>query len=63
MPVFATWDDHDYGFNDAGARFRWRNKAEELFLDFLQVPGDHARRRRAGIYHSRILGPPGQRYS
>ncbi len=59
--VLATWDDHDYGRNDAGATFPYREQAKELFLDHWQVPPGDKRRNRAGIYFSRIQGPPGKR--
>ena len=31
---YTTWDDHDYGVNDAGGDFAFRSRAEDLgFLD------------------------------
>ena len=59
--VLATWDDHDYGANDAGAAFPWRRQAEDLFLDFWDVPAGDPRRQREGIYASHLIGPPGKR--
>ena len=59
--VHATWDDHDYGANDAGAGFPWQRQAEALFLDFWDVPADDARHHREGIYTVRMTGPPGRR--
>ena len=59
--VLATWDDHDFGKNDAGAGFPWKRKAERLFLDFWEAPADDLRRARAGIYASHARGPPGRR--
>ena len=59
--VLATWDDHDYGRDDAGADFPWRRAAQSLFLDFWKVPPDDPRHGRDGIYHSEIHGPPGRR--
>ena len=59
--VLATWDDHDYGANDAGADYPKRREAEKLFLDFWKVPQDSARRSRPGIYDSQVFGPEGQR--
>src|SRR5918994_1684954 len=32
IPSLATWDDHDYGKNDAGADFAGRRDAQRLFL-------------------------------
>ena len=59
--VLATWDDHDYGANDAGAEFPARAASQEAFLDFLGVPWDSPRRRREGVYHSESFGPDGRR--
>jgi alkaline phosphatase D len=57
----ATWDDHDYGRNDAGADFAGRHEAQKLFNDFWNVPADDPRRHREGVYHAQSFGPPGQR--
>lgn len=59
FPFLATWDDHDYGLNDGGGEFAFRDKAARLFYDFWQLvperpPAD-------GIHHARIVGPPGRR--
>lgn len=59
--ILATWDDHDYGRNDAGVTFPYRVQAKELFLDHWQVPAGDPHRARAGIYFSRLQGPPGRR--
>ena len=48
--VLATWDDHDYGENDAGSEFPIKAESAELFLDFFDVPRNSPRRRREGIY-------------
>lgn len=60
-PVLATWDDHDYGANDAGAEYPKRRESQQIFQDFFDVPKDSPRRQREGVYHSEIIGPPGQR--
>ncbi|MBN80524.1 MAG: phosphodiesterase [Planctomycetaceae bacterium] len=59
-PIMATWDDHDYGANDAGADYPQRGASEKLFLDFWQAPADSPRRQRPGIYTSQRFGPPGK---
>lgn len=61
VPTLPTWDDHDYGLNDAGGSFPHKARAEELFLDFWRVPGDDPRRAREGVYHAWSFGPEGQR--
>ncbi len=61
VPVLATWDDHDYGENDGGADFAYREQVETLFENFWSVPADSARARRPGVYDTAIIGPPGRR--
>lgn len=60
-PMLAVWDDHDYGMNDFGRSFLFKEYAERLFLDFWAVPENDERRSREGIYTSRVYGPEGQR--
>ena len=48
IPHLATWDDHDYGKNDAGADFTGRHDAQRLFLQFWKVPLSDERHRREG---------------
>lgn len=55
-PVLATWDDHDYGENDAGAEYPMKEESERIFLDFFNVPAGAPARTRPGIYSSRIFG-------
>lgn len=48
--ITGTWDDHDYGKNDAGADWKKKAAAKELLLEFLKVPEDDVRRTREGVY-------------
>ena len=50
--IFAIWDDHDYGKNDGGSDYKYKKLAENLFLDFWNVPLNDVRRSREGIYFS-----------
>ncbi len=59
MPFYTTWDDHDYGKNDSGASFAYKEQAEEIFLDFWEVPQDDPRRARPGIYTSWVVPTQG----
>jgi alkaline phosphatase D len=59
FPMMATWDDHDFGLNDAGASFPMRRWGEELFETFWGSSADV--RGRDGIYDSSITGPEGKR--
>jgi alkaline phosphatase D len=60
-PILATWDEHDYGGEGAGAEFRTRATSQKAFLDFFNVPADSPRRQRAGVYSAMTFGPPGKR--
>ena len=48
--VIGTWDDHDYGANDAGRSYPKRDSSQMKLLDFLGVPKDDPRRDREGVY-------------
>jgi alkaline phosphatase D len=61
-PVVATWDDHDYGANDAGAEYPMKRESKEAFLDFFGEPADSERRLRdGGVYAAYSFGPEGRR--
>lgn len=59
VPMMATWDDHDFGLNDAGASFPMRRWGEALFESFWG--SSEAVRARPGVYDSAIAGPEGKR--
>ncbi len=50
VPIIATWDDHDFGWNDAGRHYPFKQEAKKIFLDFFDEPADSERRKREGIY-------------
>ncbi len=56
--IIGTWDDHDYGKNDAGAEWQIKAEAQQLFLDFIDVPVDDQRRNREGVYYSETFSTP-----
>lgn len=60
-PVWATWDDHDYGVNDGGAEYVMKKESQKIFLDFFEAAADDPRRKREGVYSARVLGPVGKR--
>lgn len=60
-PVLATWDDHDYGANDAGAEWEGKAAAKEEFMAFFETAQDSPLRGREGIYDARVFGPEGRR--
>lgn len=53
--ILATWDDHDYGKNDAGTEWEFKEESQEKFLDFLDVPQNDERRQREGVYNSKLF--------
>tara|TARA_Y100000589_G_scaffold326246_1_gene365664 strand:- start:962 stop:2317 length:1356 start_codon:yes stop_codon:yes gene_type:complete len=59
--VIGTWDDHDYGANDAGLEYPMKEASKEVFLDFFEEPAGSERRNHEGIYTSYLLGPEGKR--
>lgn len=52
--VYGTWDDHDYGLNDGGVNWKYKDESQQLLLDFLDVK-DSERRNRKGVYSSETI--------
>ena len=50
VPVIGTWDDHDFGRNDAGKSYPFKKASQQLALDFLKEPAGSPRRQQEGIY-------------
>lgn len=42
--VVGVWDDHDFGTNDGGKHFPFKNQNREIWLDFIGEPNDTDRR-------------------
>ncbi|GAA4325328.1 hypothetical protein GCM10023115_40670 [Pontixanthobacter gangjinensis] len=55
VPVYGIWDDHDYGLNDGGKEWHFKEKSQQLFLDFMEVPQNSPRRSREGVYHAEVF--------
>jgi len=60
-PVIGTWDDHDFGANDAGKNYPNRVESQQAFLDFLREPANSKRRTQEGIYTTYLYGPEAQK--
>jgi alkaline phosphatase D len=56
QPVFATWDDHDYGENDAGREYPKKAESKQIFLEFWKEPATSERWTHEGIYTSYSFG-------
>jgi alkaline phosphatase D len=61
VPFLYVWDDHDYGRNDAGVEYPFKEQNKKLMLDFFGEPQESVRRKRPGNYDSVIIGPKGKR--
>jgi Phosphodiesterase/alkaline phosphatase D len=61
VPILPIWDDHDYGVNDGGGDFPYRQAAAAQFRAFWRVPADSPRGSRDGLYDAATFGPPGER--
>ena len=60
-PILATWDDHDYGQNDAGREYPMKKESQQAFLDFFDEPAKSPRRTQEGIYAAQVFGPVDKR--
>lgn len=59
MPIIATWDDHDYGLNDAGVEFVAKEASKRLFEAYF-AKGKRVRAHE-GVYDAYAFGPKGER--
>ncbi|MCK8522779.1 alkaline phosphatase family protein [Aquimarina sp. D1M17] len=55
VPIMGTWDDHDYGQNDAGKEWIMKKESQQLFLDFMGVSKNDKRRNQEGVYTSQVF--------
>ncbi|GAX21092.1 alkaline phosphatase D [Fistulifera solaris] len=53
LGIYGTWDDHDYGGNDAGRELPNRRERADLFWEFL---GHRIMKNRDGVYSSLTVG-------
>jgi alkaline phosphatase D len=53
--IFATWDDHDFGRNDAGKYYPYKNESKEIFLKFFKEAAESDRRKHDGIYQTEYI--------
>lgn len=61
VPMIGTWDDHDYGYDNANGNAGNKKESQKLFLDFFEVSADSPRRAQEGIYHSIDIGEGAQK--
>jgi alkaline phosphatase D len=53
--IYAIWDDHDYGRNDAGKYYPYKKQSKEIFLKYFKEPAESERRKHEGIYHTEYV--------
>lgn len=58
--LYATWDDHDYGWNDVGRHYAFKKESKEIFMDFFGDQGDTTIYEHDGIYHTCYLEQAGK---
>ena len=59
--IFATWDDHDFGANDMGKYYPFKEQSKKMFLDFFNEPLNSERRKHEGIYTSYMFEGNGRK--
>ncbi|WP_019038050.1 alkaline phosphatase D family protein [Psychroflexus tropicus] len=52
-PVLGVWDDHDYGKNDAGKEWTYKEESKAMFMDFFEMDSSHQIAQRAGTYYAK----------
>ena len=61
IPVMATWDDHDFGENNAGDNYSSRAESQLEFLRHFDVPTDDVRYGvQDGVYNATLFGSAAQ---
>ena len=53
--VLGTWDDHDYGRNDAGIGYPYKIESQQLALDFLNISKESPLRKIEGLYSANTI--------
>ncbi len=59
--IYATWDDHDYGWNDEGRHYVLRNETKQAYMEFFGNQGDSSIVDHDGIYHTAYIEKNGKK--
>jgi alkaline phosphatase D len=59
--IFATWDDHDYGRNDAGRHYPFKKRSKDIFMNHFKIGAHHEMRDHDGIYHTNYIEQDGKK--
>tara|TARA_Y100000992_G_scaffold128756_1_gene84813 strand:- start:480 stop:1427 length:948 start_codon:yes stop_codon:yes gene_type:complete len=57
----VIWDDHDYGLNDAGANYIYKEESQQIYNDAWNIDQNDPRRSREGIYFSELKDVAGKK--
>jgi alkaline phosphatase D len=60
VSILATWDDHDFGWNDSGRHYPLKKESKEVFLNFFGV-ADETVKDHDGIYHTVVKEVAGKK--
>ena len=55
VPVYGTWDDHDYGMNDGNKSYKHKEESKSLLIHFMGLDGDTDLHSHSGVYYSRLI--------
>jgi alkaline phosphatase D len=58
--LMGSWDDHDYGANDAGKEYFLKAQSQAAFVEFFEFDRNHPIHNQEGIYHSKTLQKDGK---
>lgn len=53
VPFFVTWDDHDFGLNNSGAEYIFREESKQIFRKFWRLENEIPENR-DGVYYSKM---------
>ena len=59
--IHVILDDHDYGKNDGGGSYHFKEYAQDLYIDFWDIPDNDPRANREGIYYQQLQNINGLR--
>jgi alkaline phosphatase D len=58
--VLATWDDHDFGQNDVGSHYPFKEESKKIFMNHFNISKDHEMVNHDGIYHTNYIRKNGR---
>ena len=63
IPIMAGWDDHDYGYNNAGNEYACKDQSQAEWAHFTNIPDTEPQHPaspdyRPGVYNSRLFSKP-----